>query len=147
MKDTIAVGDTDVLRYVVAENKTVPDLYPESAEFQIMPRVFATGFMVGLLEWSAVTALRRVLDDGEGSLGTLVDIKHSVPTPPGAELVVTAVCTKVEPPYYEWDVTAVDGDGDVAASGRHGRNVIQTDRFLRRVAAKAERLSPRRATA
>jgi fluoroacetyl-CoA thioesterase len=146
MKSTMAVGDTNVLRYVVAENKTVPDLYPESADFQIMPRVFATGFMVGLLEWSAVTALGRVLDDGEVSLGTLVDINHSAPTPPGAELTVTAVCTKVAPPYYEWDVTAVDGDGDVAASGRHGRYVVQVDRFLRRVADKADRLTPPPAT-
>lgn len=141
MKDTIKVGDTDTFRYVVANNKTVPDLYPESDDYQIMPRVFATGFMVGLLEWTAIIALRRVLDEGEGSLGTLVDIKHSAPTPPGAALTVTAVCTRVEPPYYEWELTAVDGDGDIAASGRHGRNIIQTERFLRRVEAKTERLT------
>lgn len=145
MKDTLAVGDTTTFHYVVADNKTVPDLYPESKEYQIMPPVFATGFMVGLLEWSAIIALRAVIEDGEGSLGTLVDIKHSAPAPPGAELTVTAVCTNVAPPYFEWDVTAVDGD--VAASGRHGRNVIDTARFLRRVEAKAQRLAGHPATA
>jgi fluoroacetyl-CoA thioesterase len=147
MKSTLAVGDTTTFHYVVADNKTVPDLYPESQDYQIMPRVFATGFMVGLLEWSAIIALRAVIEDGEGSLGTLVDIKHSAPTPPGAELTVTAVCTKAAPPYFEWDVTAVDCDGDVAASGRHGRNVIDTARFLRRVEAKAQRLVGHPATA
>ncbi|MFD6894608.1 thioesterase family protein [Rhodococcus sp. NPDC060086] len=143
MKDAITVGDIEIFRYVVRDDKMVPNLYVESADYRIMPRVFATGFMVGLLEWCAIIALRRVLDEGEGSLGTLVDIRHSTPTPAGAELTVTAVCTKVEPPYYEWDVTAVDGEGDIAASGRHGRNIIITERFQRRVDAKADRLAGR----
>lgn len=30
-------------------SKTVPALYPESSEFQAMPEVVATGFMVGLV--------------------------------------------------------------------------------------------------
>jgi len=34
--------------FKVQENKTVPHLYPESTEFSIMPKVFATGFMIGL---------------------------------------------------------------------------------------------------
>ena len=36
-------------KFKIPENKTVPFLYPESPEFQVMPKVFATGFMVGLL--------------------------------------------------------------------------------------------------
>ncbi|MGX6509764.1 thioesterase family protein [Rhodococcus sp. SJ-2] len=146
MKDAITVGDIEIFRYVVRDDKMVPNLYAESADYRMMPRVFATGFMVGLLEWCAIIALRRVLDEGEGSLGTLVDIRHSSPTPAGVELTVTAVCTKVEPPYYEWDVTAIDGDGDIAASGRHGRNIIITERFQRRVDAKADRLARRSIT-
>jgi fluoroacetyl-CoA thioesterase len=38
-------------RWRVPESKTVPALYPEAAEFQEMPCVFATGYLVGLLEW------------------------------------------------------------------------------------------------
>ena len=40
--------------FKVQENKTVPYLYPESPEFNIMPKVFATGFMVGLFEWACI---------------------------------------------------------------------------------------------
>jgi fluoroacetyl-CoA thioesterase len=53
---------THELRFVVPESKTVPALYPESEWFQEMPRVFATGFMVGLLEWACVDALGPYLD-------------------------------------------------------------------------------------
>ena len=34
-----------------------------------MPEVFATGFMVGLMEWTCVQLLAPHLDPGEGSLG------------------------------------------------------------------------------
>jgi fluoroacetyl-CoA thioesterase len=52
MKKTLAPGLTHGFSYRVPANKTVPDLYPEIAEFQAMPTVFATGFMVGLMEWA-----------------------------------------------------------------------------------------------
>ncbi|MDK8767493.1 hypothetical protein QP932_03120 [Corynebacterium freneyi] len=134
------IGDTVEHVYTVRNDKMVPDLFPESEEYRAMPRVFATGFMVGLLEWAAINALKPHLESSEDSLGTVVDIKHSAPTPAGATLTVTAQCVTSAPPYFEWRVTAVDGDGDVAADGLHGRNVIEVERFLRRVDAKAERL-------
>lgn len=131
----IKVGDAARHTYTVPRSKTVPYLYSESTDYQLMPEVFATGYMVGLLEWAAIIALRPVLEQGEGSLGTMVNIRHSAPTPPGARLCVTATCTKILEHYLEWDVSAVDDLGTVAASGAHGRNVIETDRFLARVRA------------
>ncbi|HEY9312918.1 thioesterase family protein [Williamsia sp.] len=142
MRNPLTVGDIQEMTYTVPSNKTVPHLYPESEDYRIMPEVFATGFMVGLLEWSAILALRPVLDEGEGSLGTMVNITHSAPTPPGARLTVTARCTRVERNYLEWEVEARDDEGEVAAKGTHGRHVIDTARFLKRVSDKAERLVP-----
>ncbi len=58
-------------RFKVPENKTVPYLYPESAEFQEMPKVFATGFMVGLLEWVCIKAINPYLNwPNEQTVGT-----------------------------------------------------------------------------
>lgn len=136
MRSNPATGDRTLLIYKVGEDKMVPDLYPESPEYQAMPRVFATGFMVGLLEWAAINALKPHLEAHEDSLGTLVNIKHSTPTPAGARLTVTAECITSNAPYFEWKVSAIDDDGDVAAHGIHGRNVIDVDRFQRRVTAK-----------
>lgn len=140
MREVLSVGDIQRLHFTVPPTKTVPHLYPESEDYRKMPEVFATGFMVGLLEWCAILALRPVLDEGEGSLGTRVDIRHSAPTPPGAQLTVTARCISVEENYIEWEVEARDDEGEIAASGIHGRHVITTERFLKRVAQKSERL-------
>lgn len=137
----IAQGHKTLHTYVVPPTKTVPHLYPESGDYRIMPEVFATGFMVGLLEWCAIIALRDVIEEDEGSLGTMIDIQHRAPTPPGARLTVTATCTRIDNNYFEWDVDAVDDEGDVVASGRHGRHVIVTERFKARVAKKTARLS------
>ncbi len=51
-----------------------PHLYREVPELRVMPEVFATGFMVGLMEWTCVQLLKPHLDDGEGSLGTHIDV-------------------------------------------------------------------------
>ena len=57
MKATLKPGLTHELKFQVPETKTVPNLYPESFEFQAMPEVFATGFMVGLIEWACLLAI------------------------------------------------------------------------------------------
>ena len=77
MKDTLKVGDKHVFTFTVTEAQTVPALYPQSADFTTMPSVFATGFMVGLMEWACIDALRPHLDDGEGSLGIAINVSHS----------------------------------------------------------------------
>jgi fluoroacetyl-CoA thioesterase len=51
MKPTLKAGLPHRFTYRVSQNKTVPHLYPEVADFQAMPEVSATGFMVGLMEW------------------------------------------------------------------------------------------------
>ncbi|HBD08662.1 MAG TPA: thioesterase, partial [Syntrophobacteraceae bacterium] len=52
MKQSLQAGLRFQFEFRIPENKTVPHLYPESPEFQVMPKVLATGFMVGLFEWA-----------------------------------------------------------------------------------------------
>src|SRR6266545_1987192 len=66
MKETLKAGLEHVHTYRVPENKTVPYLYPEAKAFQEMPKVFATGFMVGLMEWACIEAMAPHLEPGEG---------------------------------------------------------------------------------
>jgi fluoroacetyl-CoA thioesterase len=51
MKDTLKPGIEYTHKFTISTSKTVPALYPESEEFLAMPEVFATGYMVGLIEW------------------------------------------------------------------------------------------------
>lgn len=136
MKDTLKPGDTFVWTYRVPLEKTVPYLYPESEEYQKMPEVFATGYMVGLLEWCCIEALRPHLEEGEGSLGTLVEVTHCAPTPPGMTVSVEAVCEQIRNGNnIIWAVVARD-EVDVIAEGRHGRHVIDVARFDARISRK-----------
>ena len=138
MKSTLRPGLTHTLSFTVTNAKTVPALYPESAQFAAMPAVFATGFMVGLFEWACMELLAPHLDDGEGSLGTGVEFTHVAATPPGLTVVVTAELVSVEGRSLEFRVQGEDGL-DVIGGGKHSRAVVRFDKFAQRMAEKAER--------
>jgi fluoroacetyl-CoA thioesterase len=116
--------------------KMVPRLYPEAASFQAMPEVFATGFMVGLLEWTCIELLAPHLDPGEGSLGTHVDVSHAAASPAGFTVTVDAELERVEGRRVWFRVKAHDGV-DLVSEGRHERAIVAWDRFVARVEKKA----------
>jgi fluoroacetyl-CoA thioesterase len=135
MKDTLKPGDVHVHRFTVTEAKTVPNLYPESAMFRAMPAVFATGYMVGLMEWACIEALQPHLDDGEGSLGVGINVNHVAATPPGMTVTVTVTCQSVDKRRICWRVRAED-DHDLIGEGTHERAVVVWDRFNAKLAEK-----------
>ncbi|HQG28649.1 MAG TPA: thioesterase family protein [Candidatus Ozemobacteraceae bacterium] len=140
MKDSLKPGLKHRFTFRVDGSKTVPALYPEAAEFREMPEVFATGYMVGLLEWGCIQLLGPHLETGEGSLGTHIDVSHLAATPPGHEVVVDAEVERVEGRRVWFRVSAHDGD-DLIGEGRHERAVVVWDKFNARVAEKARRRS------
>lgn len=139
MKTSPAIGDVHEFSFRVSGAKTVPALYPESDIFLSMPSVFATGFMVGLMEWACAEALRPHLEQGEGSLGVLVDVNHTAPTVPGQTVTVTVTCDKAEGRKLGWHVSARD-ELDVIGEGRHERAVVTWDRFNQKLDEKRKRL-------
>ena len=136
MKATLKAGLTHRFTYQVPAQKTVPHLYQEAPEFQAMPAVFATGFMVGLLEWTCIQLLAPHLDAGEGSLGTHIDVSHMAATPAGLNVTVDAECTAVRGRRASFRVRAHDGV-DMIGEGRHERAIVVWDRFNAKVAEKA----------
>lgn len=138
MKSTFQPGATARLTFTVPKEKTVPHLYPEAADFQTMPAVLATGFMVGLMEWCCLEALKPHLDAGEGSLGIHINVSHSAATVPGQTVTVDAECTSVNGRRIGFKVAAHDGV-EVIGAGTHERMVVPWDRFVSRVNEKAKR--------
>ena len=142
MKSSLRPGVEYELRYVVPASKTVPQLYPESPEFRAMPEVFATGFMVGLIEWACILAINPHLDSpSEQSVGTHIDVSHSAATPPGLSVTVKVRLTAVDGRKLSFEVEAQDGV-DPIARGRHERFVIDGTRFSAKVAEKARAHRP-----
>jgi fluoroacetyl-CoA thioesterase len=136
MKPTLRPGLTHSFSYQVPENKTVPFTYPESPEIAAMPKVFATGNMIILMEWTCLQMLNRHLDEGEGSVGIHVDVSHTAATLPGMTVTVEAECIAVEGRKATFNVRAHDGV-DLIGEGRHERAVVVWDKFNARVAEKA----------
>ena len=139
MKPTLTPGLTHRLVYKVPENKTAPYTYPESQIIASMPKVFATGFMIVLMEWVCTELLALQLDAGEGSLGVHVDVSHLAATPPGMTVTADAECVEVMGPRVAFKVRAHDGI-DLIGEGRHERFVVVWDKFNARVAAKAAKM-------
>ncbi len=129
MKDTLKPGIELEFTFRIPESKTVPALYPESLEFQEMPEVFATGFMVGFLEWACIKAVNPHLDwPEEQTVGTHIDVSHTAATPPGFEVTAKVKLREVDGRRLVFDVEAHDGV-DLIAKGRHERFVIRKEKF------------------
>jgi fluoroacetyl-CoA thioesterase len=125
--------------YEVPENKTVPYTYPEAPEIASMPKVFATGNMIVLMEWTCSQLLAPHLDPGEGSLGVHVNVSHLAATLPGMTVTVDVECADIVGQRVGFKVKAHDGL-DLIGEGRHERFVVHWDKFNARLAAKAAKV-------
>ena len=129
MKETLKTGIKYEHKFIVAASKTVPALYPESEEFLSMPEVFATGFLVGLLEWACIKAINPYLDwPNEQTVGTHINVSHEAATPPGLEVTADVELIEVDGRRLLFSVEANDGI-DLISKGEHERFVILKDKF------------------
>ena len=137
MKESLQPGLAVNFSFTVPANKTVPHLFPESPEFQEMPRVLATGYMVGLFEWACIQAVNPHLDwPREQTVGIHVDLSHLAATPPGLTVNVKGMLEKVEGRKLTFSLTAYDGV-DTISQGHHVRFVIDALKFNAKAIAKA----------
>ena len=137
MKESLRPGLTFRFQFTVPESKTVPHLYPESQMFQEMPAVLATGYLVGLMEWACIEALRPHLDwPREQSLGTRVNFSHVAATPPGFAITVNVKLEKIDGRKLTFALSAHDGV-DAISEGTHERIVIDTERFNSKIEEKS----------
>lgn len=134
----IEIGDNHTIHYRVPSGRGVPDLYPDSPHFAAMPLVFATGFLVGLMEWCCIDHLSPALPEGRMSLGLGVDITHDAPCTEGAELDVECRCVGIGRKTATWDVEVRCGD-IVMGRGRHKRAIVDRAAFEASVNESAHR--------
>jgi fluoroacetyl-CoA thioesterase len=139
MKETLRPGLAGIFRYTVPDNRTVPHMYPEAPDFQLMPGVLATGYLVALCEWAAIELIKSHLDwPAEQSLGTYVNLSHLAATPPGLTVELSVSLTAIAGRKLTFALRASDGI-DLISEGTHERHLIDAARFNARVAAKVAR--------
>jgi fluoroacetyl-CoA thioesterase len=139
MKDTLKPGLEHEFTFTVPESKTVPHLYPEAAEFQVMPKVLATGFLVGLIEWTCIQSVNPHIDwPDEQTVGTQMTIAHTAATPPGFQVTVRVRLVKIEGRLLVYEFDATDGV-DAVCKGTHERFVINAAKFSGKLEEKKTR--------
>ena len=97
--------------------------------------VFATPYMIALMENSAVNAVTNYLEAGQGTVGTHLNVSHEAATPIGMKVWAEALLTEVEGKRLVFEVTAYDEAG-VIGRGSHERFIINTEKFLAKCEAK-----------
>jgi predicted thioesterase len=99
--------------------------------------VLATPVVVGWLEDAAIRAVQPHLEPGQGSVGTMVSMKHLAATPGGMTVRARATVKQVDGRRIVFDVEAHD-DKEKIAEGEHERFIVNMAKFLDRVGQKAQ---------
>ena len=100
--------------------------------------VFATPYMIALMENAAAGALLPYLAEDEGSVGTHLDVSHDAATPIGMKVWAEAEVIAVEGKKISFTVNAFDEAGPIG-KGTHERFIIKPEKFLAKVNAKLQK--------
>ena len=94
--------------------------------------VFATPMMVALMENAAMKAAEQLLQEGESTVGSELNIKHLRPTAIGEEVTATAILTAQEGRKLTFSVVATDKNGTIG-EGTHVRYIINIEKFMSKI--------------
>ena len=138
MKASLKAGITHQFTYTVPDTKTVPHLFAEAPEFQEMPEVLATGFLVGLIEWTCIQALTPHIDwPTTQTVGIGINLNHTAATPPGFTVTVSVRLTEVAGKRLKFEFDAHD-DVNAICTGTHERFVINAKKFAEKLNKKTK---------
>ena len=98
--------------------------------------VFATPAMIALMEQTCQQSVASVLEAGQGTVGTHLDVSHDAATPLGMKVHVDSELVEVDGRKLVFDVKAYDECG-LIGQGKHERFIINNEKFLAKVNAKA----------
>lgn len=116
---------------IVTENNTA--LAAGSGELP----VFATPYMTALMEKAAWTAVAPYLEEGQGTVGTKLNITHDAATPVGMKVWAECQLIEIDKRRLVFIVEAYDECG-LIGKGLHERFIIQNEKFLARTNSKGK---------
>jgi fluoroacetyl-CoA thioesterase len=132
MSSPFQSGMTHELKIKTCAEDSAQRFYPH------LPDVFATPFLVGLMERVSAELINMHLQPGEQSVGISMDLKHMAATPLGMEVRVKTEVTGVEGKKLAFRLEAFD-EVEKIGEATHERFIIQAEKFTSRVAEKAKK--------
>ena len=94
--------------------------------------VFGTPMMIALMENAAWRAVADSLDEGQVTVGTVVNVRHLGATPIGQQVRATATLVEIDNRRLLFNVEAYDETQKIG-EGQHERYIVHLDRFLKRL--------------
>ncbi len=91
--------------------------------------VLATPAMCALMENAAMMAVAPHLEEGQTTVGTMLNITHSRATKVGEIISATAVLTEINGRELKFEITACDAVGEIG-KGSHNRFVVNREKFM-----------------
>lgn len=99
--------------------------------------VFATPNMIALMEQAAQASVAPHLEDGQGTVGTMLTVTHDAATPLGMKVWAESELIEVDRRRLVFDVKAYDECG-LIGQGRHERFIINNEKFIEKANAKGK---------
>lgn len=100
--------------------------------------VFATPAMISLMENTAYKSVADYLEEGCGTVGTLMNVSHIAATPVGMKVTCETELVKVDGRALTFTVKAYDECG-LIGEGTHERFIIVEEKFLAKTNGKLEK--------
>ncbi len=97
--------------------------------------VFATPAMIALMEKTCFEAVQPFLEEGQGTVGTKLDVEHVSATPVGMTVEAECELTEVDGRRLVFSVEARDERG-LIGKGTHERFIINCSRFSEKTYSK-----------
>ena len=97
--------------------------------------VYATPMMIAEMENAAQTSVQPYLKEGEGTVGTKMNVSHVSATPVGMEVRIETQLVEVDRRRLVFSVKAFDEAG-LIGEGQHERFIIQNEKFMAKTNAK-----------
>ena len=100
--------------------------------------VYATPCMIALIEGTAAESVEPFLEEGQGTVGTRIDVEHLAATPIGMKVHCETELIEADRKRLVFEAKVYDETG-LVGQGRHERFIIDNERFLSKVQAKLGR--------
>lgn len=100
--------------------------------------VFATPSMIGIMEQAAQLSVAPYLEEGQGTVGTKLEVTHDAATPLGMKVWAETELVEIDRRRLVFDVKAFDECGQIGG-GRHERFIINNEKFIAKANAKGEK--------
>ena len=94
--------------------------------------VFATPAMIAAMENTCSASVQAYLEDGQTSVGTLVNVRHVRASGIGATIKIESELIDIDRRRLVFNVTAYDEKG-IIGEGTHERFIIESEKFLAKV--------------